>query len=434
MLAYLGLKNVGPAPSMEMDLGSRMNLMTGDNGLGKTLLLDAAWYALTRTWPFLWPGKGLVPTVEPARISWQERRNKNQQSVHSALYSFKEGMWLPDAADGPESADPSKTLVVYGRVDGGFSVTIPYRLGHPFRLPFGQEAWDRSMCFQFDATEVWEGSKAEVNQSSYRVNEGLLRDWRNWATDPSSESFDQFTSIVKALSPGEELIPLRKWERIFIDDALDVPILQTPAGEVPIVHTSAAVKRMLGLAYMLVWVWREHRIAARLQKLEPLRSFVLLIDEVEAHLHPQWQRRIVPALMAAHQALAPDVAMQIFLTTHSPLVLASAEPCFDPGQDAWFDLDFEREPAPPHVVLRKRPFVKHGDVSNWLTSNAFDLKSARSLEAERAMEQAKQLLREPNPNLEQAEQIHQELAKVLPDIDPFWVRWGAFMEKLRGNA
>lgn len=46
MLEYLRLENVGPAPSME--LAPRLNLLTGDNGLGKSFLLDCAWWALTQ--------------------------------------------------------------------------------------------------------------------------------------------------------------------------------------------------------------------------------------------------------------------------------------------------------------------------------------------------------------------------------------------------
>ena len=51
MLEYLHLTNVGPAPEMEMELAPRLNLITGDNGLGKSFLLDVAWWALTRRWP-----------------------------------------------------------------------------------------------------------------------------------------------------------------------------------------------------------------------------------------------------------------------------------------------------------------------------------------------------------------------------------------------
>ena len=43
---------------------------------------------------------------------------------------------------------------------------------------------------------------------------------------------------------------------------------------------------------------------------------VLLIDEIENHLHPTWQRRVIPALRKHF----PGV--QIFATTHSPFVVA----------------------------------------------------------------------------------------------------------------
>lgn len=42
MLESIHLKNVGPAPEMKMDLAPRLNLITVDNGLGKSFLLDLA--------------------------------------------------------------------------------------------------------------------------------------------------------------------------------------------------------------------------------------------------------------------------------------------------------------------------------------------------------------------------------------------------------
>jgi hypothetical protein len=49
---------------------------------------------------------------------------------------------------------------------------------------------------------------------------------------------------------------------------------------------------------------------------------ILLLDEVDIHLHPKWQRRILPAI----QTLLPNA--QIFVSTHSPFVVGSVE-------DAW---------------------------------------------------------------------------------------------------
>lgn len=52
------------------------------------------------------------------------------------------------------------------------------------------------------------------------------------------------------------------------------------------------------------------------------RKLILFIDEVELHLHPAWQRKILPAL----QRLLPNA--QIFVSTHSPFVIGSLEDAF----------------------------------------------------------------------------------------------------------
>ena len=49
------------------------------------------------------------------------------------------------------------------------------------------------------------------------------------------------------------------------------------------------------------------------------RRAILLIDEIENHLHPTWQRRVIPALLEHFPGL------QIFATTHSPFVVAGRE-------------------------------------------------------------------------------------------------------------
>ena len=51
---------------------------------------------------------------------------------------------------------------------------------------------------------------------------------------------------------------------------------------------------------------------------EPLsRPLILLLDEPEGHLHPAWQRKVLPAA----QALFPHA--QVFAATHSPFVISS---------------------------------------------------------------------------------------------------------------
>jgi predicted ATP-binding protein involved in virulence len=49
------------------------------------------------------------------------------------------------------------------------------------------------------------------------------------------------------------------------------------------------------------------------------RSFILLLDEIEVHLHPAWQRKVLPVI----QKLFKNA--QIFISTHSPFVINSVD-------------------------------------------------------------------------------------------------------------
>lgn len=78
-----------------------------------------------------------------------------------------------------------------------------------------------------------------------------------------------------------------------------------------------------GLRAMLSWIGD---LLLRLDKLSwevarPVNEqpFLLLLDEVEAHLHPAWQRKLLPAV----QQLFPNA--QIVVSTHSPFVIGSVD-------------------------------------------------------------------------------------------------------------
>jgi hypothetical protein len=233
--------------------------------------------------------------------------------------------------------------------------------------------------------------------------------------------------VLKVLSPSdkEELQP-GDLTRISLDEARDIPTIRMPYGQdVPVVHASSGIRRIIALAYFLVWAWEEHRKAADLLQEDPTHQVVFLIDEVESHLHPSWQRSIIPALLSVMEQLTRRPDVQLITATHSPLIMASVEPVFDPSQDAWFDLDLEQG----EVKLRQRPFTRQGDASSWLTSEAFDLESARSKEAEVALTQASEALSDDSFDAQDAKALDAKLREVLSDTDPFWMRWRFVAEK-----
>ena len=100
------------------------------------------------------------------------------------------------------------------------------------------------------------------------------------------------------------------------------------------------MKRVINFAYLIVWAWVEHLQAAALRKEDSTDRIILIVDEIEAHLHPKWQRTILPAILRVVEKLQENISVQIFAATHSPLVLASVEPFFDEDTDRlfWFDL------------------------------------------------------------------------------------------------
>ena len=276
---------------------------------------------------------------------------------------------------------------------------------------------------------MWDGLQRE--DGTWLCN-GLIRDWASWQKE-KGRAFDYLVAVLSALSPSptEPLQP-GALTRISLDDVRDMPTLKMPYGQdVAVVHASSGMRRIIALAYFLVWCWEEHLKAKELLGEEPETKATFLIDEVESHLHPRWQRTVIPALMQVMDKLTATAEVQLIAVTHSPLVMASVEPRFDDDKDAWWDLDLVQNPEAhtSSVTFTKRHFVRLGDVSRWLMSDAFDLGSARSLEAEEVIQQAAKILSEEVIDPIQARKLDATLRTLLGDTDPFWIRWRYVGEK-----
>ena len=430
MLECLKLANVGPAPEMTLQLAPRFNLITGDNGLGKSFLLDVAWWALTQSWPQevnprMISGLLAQPhdSTKAASIHLQVRYDRNSVPCQ-AVYTKDERMWTRDQ-DRPWAPG----VVVYAHADGSFSVWDPIRNYWQQRTA----AAERRPAYVFTEAEVWDGLWNQNATRPVPVCNGLLYDWAQWI-NANDDRAAAMAAVLQALvpTPAETFAP-GPLVRLSLHDAREIPSVVTHhAGAVPVLHASAGVRRAVALAYILTWARSEHQLAVRQTGRESARQAIVLFDEVESHLHPRWQRSILKSLQEAGHAIFAGVDFQYLVSTHSPLVLASAEPWFDAEQDAWFDIDLGGDP--PRARLQRRPYVPLGTAGHWLTSEAFDLATDRgSLEAEEAVLKARELLRETEPGLDAVMKIDDDLRRTLPELDPFWVRWNAFVERCGGH-
>jgi hypothetical protein len=425
MLRSLELNYLGPAPRLAVEFAPRLNIFTGDNGLGKSFLLDICWWALTGTWAGVpaWPqwGKELTPTIR-CRIE-----GPHPSEFFAGTFKLRDGHWTEPQGE-PVRHDP----IIYARVDGGFSVWDPIRnewrgrsdlLFQPsYMLP--RDGSRRPRAYHFTPDALWNG----LTQDGKVLCNGLIDDWIRWQYQPQKNGtspFRMLSDVLAGLSPHPTREPIRPGDpvRISPDEARDIPTIELPYETIPVVFASAGMKRILGLAYLLVWTWYEHLQAARLLGQAPASHLTLLIDEIEAHLHPQWQRVILPSLLRVVAALQAELKVQIITTTHAPLVLASVEPLFDEEQDRLFV--FEAQGG--EVRLNEVPWAKQGDAVDWLTSESFGLHQARSLEAEQAIEAAEAFMRGDHQalpeHLQTRDAIHQELRRVLAGDDTFWPRW-----------
>jgi AAA domain, putative AbiEii toxin, Type IV TA system len=402
MLEALRFKEVGPAAELSIELKPRMNFFVGDNGLGKSFLLDVAWWALTRSW-----ARGpVVPHLPPAKpeITYQYSKITREPYLYTSTFDRETEEW---------SVKPSRPaipgLVIYAQVDGGFSVW------DPARNYWKKDAPDRPASYLFTPVQIWEGNAH---------CEGLIRDWASWQRE-DGVAFDELRKVLRALSPSpDERLEPGELRKVSLDDPKRHPTLRMPYGQdVPLVHASAGMRRIVALAYLLVWTWQEHLAASTLRGNPPAREIIFLIDEVEAHLHPQWQRRIIPALLTVMGALTGDhdAKVQLIVATHSPLVLASTESVFDSDEDAIWELDFMHESV----------WQRHGDANAWLTSSIFDLEATGSIEAEHAVKEALALLRNRNRDPLEVARVDDLLRRSLGEVNRFWVRWSEYLRQGR---
>jgi AAA domain, putative AbiEii toxin, Type IV TA system len=412
-LTFLELEGIGPAKKLTFEPAERLSLITGDNGLGKTFLLECAWWALTSQWVGLPANPRLDAKTGKITFKVSNGLNETGQTLD---YNWETQSWAT-----PRERTTIPGLLIYGRVDGSFAVWDPVKSSRNTQVN----------SFIFSRNEVWYGLQDKNGRS---ITEGLLRDLVTWQSEPESQAFAVYKDVLKRLSPKDDSSDLGFLEpgnpvRI-PDDNKKIPTIVHPYGEVPIVYASAGVQRIVALAYLIVWTWIEHQIHSIQARKEPQRRTLILIDEIEAHLHPKWQRSILPTLLGVGEELDREVNMQFIVATHSPLVLASVESSFNSDQDKLFHLDISKQNLiDSEVELKEQPFIRYGDMDSWLMSDIFDLKYPRSIEAERVIEVAKSLQKQTNPKSEDVRKVHKQLVGVLGEADEFWSRWLFFAEQ-----
>jgi hypothetical protein len=227
MLKHLSLSNVGPAPSLDIEFSSRVNLITGDNGLGKSFLLDIAWWALTRTWPH-YPARPDSGSEGPT-ISFTFETERKRGISYSSAFDWQNQDWTNKPG---RPASPG--MVLYAQSDGSFSVWDPARNYWKKVVAKGVDSPNRPPAYLFNPAQVWDGlGRPDPNDASRTeiLCNGLIRDWASWQYK-NGNAFKQLCSVLNQLSPSRsELLLPGELTRISLDDVRDMPTLKMPYGK-----------------------------------------------------------------------------------------------------------------------------------------------------------------------------------------------------------
>jgi hypothetical protein len=105
--------------------------------------------------------------------------------------------------------------------------------------------------------------------------------------------------------------------------------------------------------------------------------------------------------------------------------MASSEPFYDKEKDKLVHIDL----TDGQVTLSDMPFIRHGPIDAWLTSEVFGLAQARSVAGEKAIAEATKIQESGDIDPNEVKRISQDLEKYLAADDEFWPRWVFFAAK-----
>ncbi|MGK2742246.1 AAA family ATPase [Tepidicaulis sp. LMO-SS28] len=205
----------------------------------------------------------------------------------------------------------------------------------------------------------------------------------------------QFNMVVRALREvfnieGTFDVLERNGDRIYVvirpENTADGPLLRTP-----IELVSSGFRAVLAMLCDIMQGLMDNRVNRGFSSLENATALVL-IDEVEAHLHPRWKMSIMTGLRKA----LPGVTF--IATSHDPLCLR--------GMKKGEVMVLERisgDQASTNLPVFTHSLVDLPDNENWtveqlLTADFFQMRSTESLEAQRrAARMEDRLARGANP-------------------------------------
>lgn len=343
-LEKLKLHNFRCYEKLEIDFNRQLTVLVGKNGSGKTTVLEAIAIVLG-TWFVgfnIVNAKGINKRTDPLRKAYQigatddvqtqfpveiEAWGKIEESKDQILH-WKRELYTPtgtmttkDAKEIVEYAAEYQKAISEGRTDIYLPMVAYYGTG---RL------WDYHRQKRTDVFKVSSRTNGYIDCLDGTANVKLMMDWFQIMTinkyqrqEENLESNPELDTVYLAMEKC--LTNLSGYSDVKIRYNMGTQELDVYYSEqdkqrmrIPLNQLSDGYKGMISLVA---------DIAYRMATLNPQLGTevlskgdgVVLIDEVDLHLHPAWQQKVIDNLMN----IFPKV--QFIVSTHAPAIISSVK-------------------------------------------------------------------------------------------------------------
>lgn len=301
-LTRLVLRNVRCFEDVTLQLDPRVTVLIGENGAGKTTVAEAI--------------ASLCYGDDEGLSSFPLRHGSKDGLI--ALYEENReapiGAWTAGPREERKRLPSERLLFAYGRYRRvEFPETLPQEGMPEFLGPEWEDA--RSARLEQDLSSV---VLRRRTATLALPDSHLLSDLRRYLRDlfVLREADPQMALAWRALDASVQKLGFGLEGIGMIEQGgRNEPVVRRHGVLVPLRELSDGYQSMLVIVFDLIM-----RFVYLQPSFEPAlsRPAVVVVDEVDLHLHPRWQRAVVPQLVS----LFPGA--QIILTTHSPAVVQGA--------------------------------------------------------------------------------------------------------------
>ena len=303
------ITNAGPFDDITFEFDEQVNVFVGPNNSGKSTALLAL--AKASVYPFEFPTK-LLRRADHEGM-WEIDLSDCHQEIQVTGYllaplSDRRGTTAHLTALGYSTFIPSIRRSTEYRAEGTTILTISKSQNFTFADPSEASLFElgkREMLTETDASLVSDEAvisrMVELDYLAYLRRQPEIR-----------QPMEMIATIASEITEGFRI----KYLGIAGNMGSRSPEFETPDGNLPLSALSQGTQSIIQwLARFLFSYAQYYDYPENLEE----KPAILIVDEIDAHLHPSWQRRIIPALTNNFPNL------QIFCSTHSPLMLAGLD-------------------------------------------------------------------------------------------------------------